>query len=277
MAVHCSGFHRQRLLVFSAMFIGWSLYNFCHKIFAASMSDLIRHRGLDKTDLGAIASAFTILYGISKLVIDITSSNLSGKLLLSLGLVSSGVCCVLFPCSSNVLVLTVLWGLNGCVQALGWPGCANLLKSWYGHDEIATWWSILTASGNIGGIATPLAVANLAFYWGWESAFYFVGTMAGITTVLLWLLIRDSPSQSVNLSSSITNPASRRVENHSCTQVVFNLDVWMLCISYIIFTVLRCCISDWSQLYFIEAADLTEAKSNLLISKTIPYSVENMA
>ena len=107
----------------------------------------------------------------------------------------------------------------------------------------------------------PLAVANLAFYWGWESAFYFVGTVTGITAVLLWLLIKDSPSLSINSSSPITNLANRRVKNHSCTQVVFNPDVWMLCISHIIFTVLRCCISDWSQLYFIEAADLTEAES----------------
>ena len=120
-------------------------------------------------------------YGISKLVIDITSNILSGKLLVSLGLVSSGVCCVLFPCFSNVLVLTVLWGLHGCMQALGWPGCANLLKSWYGPNEIATWWSILTASGNIGGIATPLVVANIAFYWGW-----------GVHSILLalWLALQ---------------------------------------------------------------------------------------
>ena len=149
------------------------------------------------------------------------------------------------------------------MQALGWPGCANLLKSWYGHNEIATWWSILTASGNIGGIVTPLAVANLAFYWGWESAFYFVGTVASITAMLLWLLIKDSPSQSVNPSLLATNSTNRRVKNHSCSEVVFNLDVWIVCISYIIFTVLRYCISDWSQLYFIEAADLTEAKSIL--------------
>ena len=261
MPARYNGFRRQRLLVFSAMFIGWFLYNLCHKTFAASMSDLVRHRDLDKTDLGAITSVFTIFYGISKLVVDITSNNLSGKLLLSLGLISSGICCVLFPCSSNVLVLAAIWGLHGCVQALGWPACANLLKSWYGHGEIATWWSILTASGNIGGIVTPLAVANTAFYWGWESAFYFVGTLSSITAALLWLLIKDSPSQPVNPTSSAAILANRKVKSHSCSEVIFNLDVWILCLSFVIFTALRCCITDWSQLYFIEAAKLTEAKS----------------
>lgn len=261
MEVCCSGFRRQRFLVFSAMFIGWSLYTICQKTFVASMSDLVRHRGLDKTDLGAIASIFTICYGISKSVVDITSSNLSGKLLLSIGLISSGVCCVLFPCSSNVAVLALLWGFHGFMQGFGWPGCANILKSWYARDEIATWWSVLTAAGNIGAMATPLAVANMAFYLGWESVFYLVGAVTSIITVLLWLLIKDSPLQPVNMSSSSTSTATRRVKNHSCSEVVFDLDVWVLCISYLIFTLLRCCISDWSQLYFVETAGLTEAKS----------------
>lgn len=256
-----NGFHRQRFFVFSAMFVGWSLYTFCQKTFVASMPDLIRHRGLDKTDLGAIASLFTVFYGISKLVVDITSSNFSGKLLLSFGLLSSGVCCVLFPYSNSVLTLAILWGLHGCMQGFGWPGCANILKSWYAPDEIATWWSILTAAGNIAAMTTPLAVANVAFYLGWESAFYLTGALTTITTVLLWLLVKDSPSQPINMSSSATGMASRRIKNHSCMEVIFNFDVWVLCISYLIFTMLRCCISDWSQLYFIEAADLTESKS----------------
>ena len=98
MAVHYDSFRCQRLVVLSAMFIGWLLYNFCHKVFAASMlvsqarpqpptqckkeksglacettsmPDLISHRDLEKTDLGAIASIFNIFYGISKLVVDI--------------------------------------------------------------------------------------------------------------------------------------------------------------------------------------------------------------
>lgn len=260
-AERCNGFRRQRFIVFSAMFIGWLLYTCCQKTFVSSMPDLMRHRNLDKTDLGAVASIFTIFYGISKLAVDITSNNVSGKLLLSIGLISSGICCVLFPGSGNILVLTVLWGFHGCMQGFGWPGCASILKSWYASDEIATWWSILTAAGNIGAMATPLVVAKVAFHCGWESAFYLVGTVASITAVSLWLLIKDSPSRSVNTSSSTASTGNRRIRNHSCNEVMFSMDVWILCISYSIFTMLRCCISDWSQLYFVEAAHLTEAKS----------------
>ena len=81
--------------------------------------------------------------------------------------------------------------------------------------------------------------------------------------VLLWLLIKDTPSQPVNPTLlSIINPAaSQRDRNHLCSEIVCNLDIWILCLSNVLFTILRYCVSDWSQLYFIEAADLTEAKS----------------
>ena len=261
METRCNGFHSQRFFVFSAMFIGWSLYTFCQKTFVASMSDLVRYRGLDKTELGTIASTFMMCYGIGKLIVDITSSNISGKLLLSIGLLSSGVCCMLFPTFTNTLVLTLLWGFHGCMQGFGWPGCASILKSWYAPDEIATWWSILTAGGNIGAMVTPLIMSSVASYMGWEGAFYFVGAMTSITTVLLWLLMKDSPPHSVNTSTSTATTTTKQVKNHSCSEILFNIDVWVLCISFLIFTALRCCISDWSQLYFIEAADLTESKS----------------
>ena len=65
------------------------------------------------------------------------------------------------------------------MQSLGWPGCVNLLKSWYGHNEIATWWSVLTAC-NIGGIMAPVVVASIASYWGWEYVIYCIGTVASI-------------------------------------------------------------------------------------------------
>lgn len=170
---------------------------------------------------------------------------------------------MLFPCYNNVVVLSVLWGLHGCVQGLGWPGCTNIMKSWYTRSEIATWWSILTSAGNIGAMATPVVVANIAFYFGWESAFYLIGTVASITAVLLWLLIKDSPIQPANASSPTTSTANRKVKDHSYSAVIFNLDIWIICLSCFTFTVLRYCVSDWSQLYFVEAADLTEAKSKI--------------
>ena len=253
-----SSFYRQRFLVFMGISVGWFFYYFCRKMFVASMPELVRERGLAKTHLGSIASSFTILYGVSKLISGILSDKFSGKLLLSVGLFVSGICCILFPCFNHVLVLTVIWGCNGYVQGFGWPGCANILKNWYGRCEIATWWAILSAAGNAGAIITPLAFTYMALNFRWENAFYLTGMVACIIGVLLWLLIRDSSSQHVDIL--VDSSSKRTTKSHSWYEVLQEFDVWVVGFAYAMLSMIRYCISDWSLLYFTEATELTGTK-----------------
>ena len=256
-----SNFYRYRFMIFTGMSFGWFLYYFCRKSFVASMPDLIRHGGLDKTGLGTIASSFTIVYGVSKLVSGIMSDNLSGKLLLTLGLFLSGVSCFIFPHFKSVLILAMLWGFNGFIQGLGWPGCAKLLKCWYDRAEIATWWSLASAAGNLGATLTPLTFAYVSFYYGWESAYHLTGMAACITGASLWLLLSDSPPQHLNVPSFLSGTVTKKsVNTRRWYEVLFQLDVWIVSFSYFVLSMIRYCVTDWSQLYYIEAAGLTEAR-----------------
>jgi len=251
--------------MFLGISFGWFLYYFCRKSFVASMPDLIRHGGFDKTDLGTIASSFTIVYGLNKLVSGILSDKLSGKLLLAIGLLLSGICCLVFPHSNGVLIASVVWSCNGFIQGLGWPGCAKLLKCWYDNGEIATWWSIASAAGNVGATLTPLTFAYISLRFGWENAFHFIGIAACTVGIFLCLFLKDSPPQHLNVPSFLTaGTATKKTSNtHWWCEVLLQLDVWVVSLSYFMFSMIRYCITDWSQLYYIEAASLTEARGIL--------------
>lgn len=230
------------------------------------MPELVRHKGLEKTQLGSIASSFTILYGISKLISGIMSDNFTGKFLLSVGLFASGVCCLVFPCFDHVWILAIVWGCNGYAQGLGWPGCANILKSLYARSEIATWWSIASAAGNIGASVTPLMFTFIALNFGWENAFHFTGMIACFTGVLLWILLSSSPSHHVTIPTSNVN--KRREMNHSWYKVLLEFDVWVVAFAGAILGLIRYGISDWSLLYFTETTRLTEARGIIIITFT---------
>ena len=258
-----NNFYGRRFFVFLLLSLGWFSYYFCRKTFVVSMPELIRHRGLEKTHLGTIASSFTILYGVSKLISGIMSDKFSGKRLLSVGLFVSGICCLLFPCFNHVLVLAVLWGCNGYVQGFGWPGCANVLKNWYDRGEMATWWAVLSAAGNIGATITPLAFTFMTLNCGWEKSFHFTGAGACFVGVLLWMLIQDSPPQGVNKTSDSRN-IKRTEKNHSWYEVLVEFDVWLVGFAYAMLGMIRYSISDWSMLYFTEVAEMTETRGTFL-------------
>lgn len=239
-------------------------------MFVASMPELVRQRGLEKTHLGSIASSFTILYGVSKLISGIMSDHFSGKHLLSIGLFMSGICCLLFPCFNHVLVLSVVWGCNGYVQGFGWPGCCSILKNWYARGEIATWWAIASAAGNIGATVTPLTFTFVALHFGWENAFYLTGVVASVTGLLLWMLLMDSPSQHINILVGGKNKEAKK--KHSWYEVLGEFDVWVVGFSYAMLGMIRYCISDWSLLYFTEATKMSEPRGISITSIRISHS-----
>ena len=189
------------------------------------------------------------------------SDQFSGKLLLSVGLFTSGTCCLLFPCFNHVLMLAVVWGCNGYVQGLGWPGCANILRNWYSRSEIATWWAILSAAGNVGATIAPLTFTFIALNFGWENAYYLTGMVACTTGVLLWILLRDSPSQHTNTSADDRKGRS----HHSWYKVLLEFDVWVVGVAYAMLSLIRYSVSDWSLLYFIETTQLSEARGILIL------------
>jgi len=91
---------------------------------------------LDKTALGIISSSSTIFYEVSKFVLDDLNDSFGENIL-----IASGVCCLLFPLTSNALILALTWGICGYMKGFGWPSCTkiSILRNWYALDEIATW------------------------------------------------------------------------------------------------------------------------------------------
>ena len=258
-----TNFHRERFFVFTGMCLGWFLYYFCRKCYVASMPDLTRYMNLDKTDLGTIASSFTILYGVSKFVSGVMSDMFSGKILVSIGLMSSGICCLLFPITNNVIILAMIWGICGYMQGLGWPGCAKILRNWYAPDEITTWWAILSAAGNVGAMVTPITFAYISLYFEWEITFYLTGVTALVTGVFLWLLLSDFPPEDLEKPSAVTDKqevVGPKKKQHHWYQVLLDLDVWVVSLCYLTLSLIRHCVSDWSQLYFMEEAFFTETE-----------------
>ena len=84
---------------------------------------------------------------------------------MSVGLILTGVCNILFGMSSSIWALTIFWGLNGAFQGWGWPPCARLLTHWYSQNERGRWWSTWNVSHNFGGALIPIIAASSASYF----------------------------------------------------------------------------------------------------------------
>lgn len=141
-----------------------------------------------------IISSQNIAYAISKFVGGILSDRLSSKLLFGSGLLFSGLATVLFSLSTDsVAIFSLLWFANGFAQGFGWPSCAKLLRHWFSPDQFGTFWSILSASANISGGASPFVAAFITYNFGWRATLLAFGLVSVAISLLSFVSIVNCP------------------------------------------------------------------------------------
>ena len=147
--------HWQKLvLVFSIT--GYATFYFVRKNLGFAMPIMARDLGIDKVAFGTFLSLQGILYGVSKFANGFLADRANARTFMACALVVSAILNVIFGFSSGVVVLGLLWMLNGWFQGMGFPPCARLIANWFPPKQLATKFSIWNSSHNIGSILVAL-------------------------------------------------------------------------------------------------------------------------
>ncbi len=259
-----------RMRIFYSMFLGYAFFYLTRKSFTFAMPALVQDLGLDKAQLGILGSIMAITYGMSKFASGIIGDRSNPRFFMSVGLVLTGICNILFGCASSLVMFSLFWGLNGWFQGFGWPGCARLLTHWYSQSERGRWWSFWNTSHNIGGALIPLIVGFSIQYYGWRQAMFLPGIACILAGLFLINRLRDTP-QSLGLPSieRFRNdfPCEKaRGENErefSCREILLehvlkNPFIWILAASYFFVYIIRQAVNDWTVLYLVEEKNYSQ-------------------
>jgi OPA family sugar phosphate sensor protein UhpC-like MFS transporter len=265
-----------RMRIFYSIYIGYVFYYLTRKCLAFAMPTLMHELGYDKTQLGILATALTFSYGISKFVSGIIADQSNPRYFMATGLIASGLCSILFGCSSSLPVFILLWSLNGWMQGCGWPSCTRLLAHWYSKSERGRWWSLFATSQNLGGAITPFIAAFCAQQYGWRGAMIVPGVLALLGGLFLINRLRDTP-QSLGLPpierfrfDKAEEPETDQERELTPKEILFNYVLrnpylWMLGIGYFFIYLIRQGISDWTVLYLIETKGYSQIGAGTIL------------
>ncbi|XP_056650234.1 glucose-6-phosphate exchanger SLC37A4 isoform X2 [Monodelphis domestica] len=244
-----------RTVIFSAMFVGYSLYYFNRKTFSFVMPALVEEIALDKDDLGLITSSQSASYAISKFVSGVLSDQISARWLFSSGLLLVGLINVAFSWSSTVSVFATLWFLNGLAQGLGWPPCGKVLRKWFEPSQFGTWWSILSTSMNLAGGLGPIMVTILAQNYSWRSILALSGALCVVVSFLCLLFIQNEPAD-VGLRNIDPTPKKGKKgsqdDESTLQELLLSPYLWVLSIGYLVVFGVKTCCTDWGQFFLIQ-------------------------
>ncbi|XP_078055071.1 glucose-6-phosphate exchanger SLC37A4-like isoform X2 [Mustelus asterias] len=245
-----------RTSIFTAMFVGYTLYYFNRKTFSFVMPSVMEEVTLEKDDLGLITSSQSLAYAISKFISGVLSDQISARLLFCFGLFLVGVINIIFSWSSTVTAFVVLWFFNGLAQGFGWPPCGKILRKWFEPAQFGTWWAVLSTSMNMAGSLGPIIATTMALSYSWRVTLSLSGSIAvGMAFVCLIFIINEP--MDVGLPNVEPGPkkGSKKGsagDESTIKELLLTPYLWVLNIGYLVVFGVKTCCTDWGQLFLIQ-------------------------
>eukprot|EP00775_Hariotina_reticulata_P011432 gene11432-11578_t len=171
---------RRRLIVFAGIVVGYTTFYLTRGSLTYSAPAMVADPtlGFNLTHIGTMTSIFPMAYGVSKFAAGVVSAGVSARLLLGLGLMATAAVNLAFGASSAMTAFCMLWGINGMLQGVGAPACANILTRWFAAKERGTYWGMWNIAHNLGGFLAPVIVG-------------LIGCAVGLVVLAA---VRDKPS-----------------------------------------------------------------------------------
>ena len=200
-------YRRWRIRTLYSCFFGYTVFYFCRLNLSMAIPRMQEELGYSKTALGTIGSALLIMYGIGKFINGIMADRANPRYFMAFGLLLSATVTLTFGILgillSNIalssigmtvalMILVLLWGMNGWFQAMGFPPGARLLSHWYSPSEYGIIWGIYGCSHQVGA-ATIYITSGYLVKIGWQYAFLFPGVFALGFAFVLFNRLRDVP------------------------------------------------------------------------------------
>lgn len=128
----------------------------------------------DLGTIGVVSSALFWCYAFGQLVSGRLGSYFGYKKLMTFGVAASAILNVLISFQSNLVVIAILWGLNGFVQAMVWSNGVGVINKWWPKEKRGFASGLATAFSGVAQAVTYLTVnwcLILNPEWGWRAGF----------------------------------------------------------------------------------------------------------
>ena len=163
--------------------------------------------GVSLAEVGALGTVFFWFYGIFQFINGEIGSHVSPFRIVSFGLLATALINLVFAFQTSLIVMLILWGMNGIAQAGGWSPMARILAERVKPEHIKRASTLMPFGYVIGTAVTWTLVGAVAVDGNWRIAFWLPGLLLLLVLVYWWKAGIDAPktkSSGVRLSVMIS-------------------------------------------------------------------------
>jgi sugar phosphate permease len=140
------------------------------------MTQMADDFGTTTSAIGIISSSLFWCYAFGQLINGRLGAYFGHKKFMLIGVIMSTVMNILISFQSSILVISILWGLNGYFQSMVWANGLGVLNKWWIKEKRGFATGLATAFSGIAQVVTYLSVSlciSLCPTLGWRAGFRF--------------------------------------------------------------------------------------------------------
>ena len=252
-----------------------------------AMPIMMNEEGWTALQLGMLSSVQFWTYALGHLVNGRLGEIIGINKFIMIGMLLSAAMNLLIGFQSGLVIITILWGINGYVQSMLWsPGMALIANWWPGSRRgFAT--GFANAFSGLGSVVTAFVVStSLAVFgnMGWRSAFIGAAIAMLLVTMLYPFFAKEKPSD-IGLPEYVDTDAKREENDIELRMIIqekgkfypyfyllkqWKFDLWMLIIACS--SIARYGLLTWIPTYYVEVFN-TDIEEGIIGSIVCPLGM----
>jgi len=251
-----------RFRIITALIVGYSAFYIVRQNFSIAAPGMLTEFGYTKTDLGWVFTGFSVIYGLSKFASGMLCDRVNVRYFMTLGLLGAALANLFIGFSSSIVVIGLLYALNGLFQSTGWPPVTRSLTHWYAPRQLGTRWGIVNASHQIGSTIILNGGPFILLYFAWRGVFIIPAVICVILAGFVFWWLRDSPKSiglpSIEEKEGLVREGETVDEDKRSYREVFveniltNKMLWIICMANFFVYIIRMGFFNWAPTFLQE-------------------------
>ena len=202
--------------IVGAIWITYALFYLGRVNFSVVLPALAVALDASRAEVGALGTVFFWVYGIFHFISGEIGSHLSPFRMVCAGLMIIALVNIAFAFQTSLLMMLILWGINGIGQSAGWAPMFRILAERLDRSQIKRISTVMPFSYVIGTAITWTLVGAVATGANWQIAFWLPGLLTLGVLAFWWRAGIDAPKA----KATGLNPAQIYSELRQITAVL---------------------------------------------------------
>lgn len=197
---------------------------------AVMVDDLMRDFSIGGALMGNLSATYFYSYAAMQIPSGLLVDKIGPRRLSTYACLVTVIGILIFSWGQSLWLAYLGRFLIGGSVAVAFVTCMKLAGHWFPSNRFATVTGVALLFGNVGGVLAGVPLSEAVTAFGWRTSMAASGVIALVTALVIWLVVRDDPSEYGYKSHAHTSVIEKGnlAAGKALKSVIGRKDTWLL-------------------------------------------------